>query len=315
MTGVRTVLDDFFFTHAAAVDNELPIPANTPFVLHTNNALAEAAQFSSAGGSALTQRACDSYFDRPEVLKAYRERTEIETPDFENLSETLSSVGGPRCPVPSTEHTIADLDAVYEKRHRKYEKFEKRQRLREKEKLKHAQHTLKHRIQELQGIDYSAFMAAPASAFPAPEADPILSGLRSTAAVEGERRRKEMVVNALELEQHYCTLLRDCKPSPERPLKQGNARKRHKTEDNVVPLKSPSASEQVSKSAKQKPTLCASSILPFREELPNPEKVPPALRTHHLVGGIFARALVTREEGRGQTENIGELGGGFLARE
>ncbi|KAF8215865.1 hypothetical protein K438DRAFT_613661 [Mycena galopus ATCC 62051] len=198
------------------LENEPLIPADTPFVLKTNNTLAAvAAEFSSAGGSALNHRAHESYFDRPEVLKAYREQTTIETPEFTNLSETPSaSVGGPRLRVRTTEDNTADLDAVYEKRHKKYEKFEKGQRLREKEKLKHAQYKLKERIEQLRGMDNSAFMAAPASAFSAPsgpevmEEDPILGGLNGNPAfLEGERRRKEMLANAQILEERYRILL------------------------------------------------------------------------------------------------------------
>ena len=56
-------------------------------------------------------------------------------------------------------------DAAYEKRHRKYESFEKRQRLREKEKLKHEHYKLKERIDQLRGMDTAAFLAIPASEF------------------------------------------------------------------------------------------------------------------------------------------------------
>ena len=56
-------------------------------------------------------------------------------------------------------------DAAYEKRHRKYETFEKRQRLREKEKLKHEHYKLKERIEQLRAMDSSAFLAIPASEF------------------------------------------------------------------------------------------------------------------------------------------------------
>ena len=58
-----------------------------------------------------------------------------------------------------------DSDAVYEKRHRKYENFEKRIRMREKEKLKHEQYKLKERLEQIRGMDPQAFLALPASAF------------------------------------------------------------------------------------------------------------------------------------------------------
>ena len=115
-------------------------------------------------------------------------------------------------------------DAAYEKRHRKFENFEKRQRLREKEKLKHEHYKLKERIEQLRGMDGAAFMTLPASAFsPAPPGGddneepptspfPAMNG--GIYHPEGERRRKEMLDIALKLEQRYTYLL-----PPERPRK------------------------------------------------------------------------------------------------
>lgn len=111
-------------------------------------------------------------------------------------------------------------DAAYEKRHRKYETFEKRQRLREKEKLKHEQYKLKERIDQLRAMDTSAFLALPASKFSgaahAGEHDEADTGLLdlpgahvngAAAYNEGERRRKEMLEIAHILEDRYKTLL------------------------------------------------------------------------------------------------------------
>ncbi|KAJ7361414.1 hypothetical protein DFH08DRAFT_844060 [Mycena albidolilacea] len=195
------------------LENEPLIPADTPFVFKTNDTLEKvAAEFSSAGGSGLVIRAHESYFDRPDVLKAYREQTMIETPEYTGIPES-SSVGG-RLRVRTTDETNTDLDAAYEKRHKKYEKFEKGQRLREKEKLKHAQYKLKERIEQLRGMDNSAFMQAPASSFSprpgVPEVieDDVLGGLNGNPAyLEGERRRKEMLTNAQALEERYRILL------------------------------------------------------------------------------------------------------------
>ncbi|KAJ6575437.1 hypothetical protein B0H19DRAFT_1128677 [Mycena capillaripes] len=196
-------------------ENEPLIPADTPFVLKTSDTLEKLAEeFSSlAGGSGLTIRAHESYFDRPDVLKAYREQTIIETPEYTNVAD-VPSVGG-RLRVRSVDENTTDTDAAYEKRHRKYEAFEKRQRLREKEKLKHEQYKLKERIEQLRGMDNSAFLAAPASSFSARpgvpeivEEDPILGGLNGNPAyLEGERRRKEMLMNAQALEERYRVLL------------------------------------------------------------------------------------------------------------
>ena len=110
-------------------------------------------------------------------------------------------------------------DQAYEKRHRKYETFEKRQRLREKEKLQHEHYKLKERIDQLRAMDSSAFLAIPASEFtegrgdtpgPSTQADMTddATNLHGAAAYhEGERRRKEMLEVAFSLEQRYRTLL------------------------------------------------------------------------------------------------------------
>ncbi|KAF7337515.1 PEHE domain-containing protein [Mycena sanguinolenta] len=218
---------------SSKLENEPLVPADTPFVLKTNDKLEQAAaEFSSVLGSGLNnKRAYESYFDRPEVLKSYREQTIIETPEFTDIAD-VPSVGG-RLRVRTTEENNADLDAVYEKRHKKYEKFEKGQRLREKEKLKHAQYKLKERIEQLRGMDNSAFMAVPASLFSDPpvvpevmEDDPILGGMNGNPAyLEGERRRKEMLMNAQALEERYRILLppdRQKKPAGQAGINQAN---------------------------------------------------------------------------------------------
>lgn len=114
---------------------------------------------------------------------------------------------------------IDTSDVAYERRHRKYESFERRQRLREKEKLKHEQYKLKERIEQLRTMDVSAFLTLPASQFsPAPsipeeDSEDGLTGLASTyingavVSNEGERRRKEMLDIALSLEERYRVLL------------------------------------------------------------------------------------------------------------
>ncbi|PSR72574.1 hypothetical protein PHLCEN_2v11567 [Hermanssonia centrifuga] len=121
------------------------------------------------------------------------------------------------------QETADTSDAAYEKRHRKYETFEKRQRLREKEKLKHEQYKLKERIEQLRGMETSAFLALPASSFSEPpgvthdggydENDTGISDLPgahvngAAAYNEGERRRKEMLDIAEVLEERYRVLL------------------------------------------------------------------------------------------------------------
>jgi len=132
-----------------------------------------------------------------------------------------------------TQNLADTSDATYEKRHRKYETFEKRQRLREKEKLKHEQYKLKERIEQLRGMDGNAFLSLPVSLFrplgtSAPqEGDgstngPIIvdddsdTGLHDLPGIhvngaalhnEGERRRKEILETAANLEERYRVLL------------------------------------------------------------------------------------------------------------
>jgi hypothetical protein len=107
-----------------------------------------------------------------------------------------------------TVQDIADTsDAAYEKRHRKYETFEKRQRLREKEKLKHEQYKLKERMEQLRAMDSNAFLTLPSSSFsPVPAGvDEDLQGHINGGSPynEGERRRKEMLDVAMGLEERY----------------------------------------------------------------------------------------------------------------
>ncbi|KAF7796567.1 hypothetical protein EIP86_007748 [Pleurotus ostreatoroseus] len=125
-----------------------------------------------------------------------------------------------------TQELADTSDAAYEKRHRKYETFEKRQRLREKEKLKHEQYKLKERIEQLRGMDTAAFLALPAAAFSDPPGvahdgprageDGAATGIAdlpgahvngAAAYNEAERRRVEMLEVAEALEERYRVLL------------------------------------------------------------------------------------------------------------
>src|ERR1700760_4277666 len=73
---------------------------------------------------------------------------------------------------PRPQEGIDTSDAAYEKRHRKYETFEKRQRLREKEKLKHEQYKLKERIEQLRALEPSAFLHVADTFFANPSCPP-----------------------------------------------------------------------------------------------------------------------------------------------
>ncbi|KAF9245831.1 hypothetical protein BU15DRAFT_40492 [Melanogaster broomeanus] len=196
------------------LDNEPLIPADTPFLLTTNSALPHSSP-SRPSRFGLNSLANQRYFDRPDVIKAYREQLNIQTPEFSLLSED-ASVGGRFRPRSSGEDYADTSDATYEKRHRKYETFEKRQRLREKEKLKHEQYKLKERIEQLKAMDGPAFLGLPATSFSSPpgasedETGASLPDAHINGAAiynEGERRRQEMLDVASILEERYRTLL------------------------------------------------------------------------------------------------------------
>ncbi|KAL0068630.1 hypothetical protein AAF712_004346 [Marasmius tenuissimus] len=206
-------------TNRRKPENEPLIPENARFFLTTNPVLAPP-EITFQPPSLLNIHANERYFDRPELLKAIRQQQEIETPEYENISET-DTVGG-RFRPRGSEDGIADTsDAAYERRHKKYEGFEKRVRLREKEKLKHEQYKLQQRIEQLRAMDYTAFLSLPASEFsPAPgrlEDDdhdgPAISSLPgahvngAAAMHEAERRRAEMLNVAEALEERYKLLL------------------------------------------------------------------------------------------------------------
>ncbi|KAI0094440.1 hypothetical protein BDY19DRAFT_880985 [Irpex rosettiformis] len=201
-------------------ESEPLIPAGTKFLLTTNSSLVPPL---SENDFELNTSAYSRYFDRPEVQQACKYQQNIQTPEFTQLPDD-AIVGGRFRPRGSEDETADTSDAAYEKRHRKYETFEKRQRLREKEKLKHEQYKLKERIEQLRAMDTSAFLALPASKFSEPpgvmhhsdhfdDADTGISDLPgahingAAAYNEGERRRKEMLDIALSLEERYRVLL------------------------------------------------------------------------------------------------------------
>ena len=78
-------------SQSTTAENEPLIPANTSFILTTNSKYAS----DDPGGNAITVNmvANDRYFDRPEVVKAFREQAIIQTPEFSSIGES-SNVGG-----------------------------------------------------------------------------------------------------------------------------------------------------------------------------------------------------------------------------
>ncbi|KAG5647740.1 hypothetical protein DXG03_008463 [Asterophora parasitica] len=200
-------------TQRRKFENEPLIPAETPFLLTTNPAVAS----TSSSAFEINIHANDRYFERPDVLKAYREQLIIQTPEFMSLGDTPAGRLRARSQTGQINENgpIETSDDVYEKRHRKYETFEKRQRLREKEKLKHEQYKLKERIDQLRTMDASAFLTLDDDLFPAPldhteaetDQDEETSFHLGPNNIEGERRRKEMLSVAHSLEERYRTLL------------------------------------------------------------------------------------------------------------
>ncbi|KAJ3984804.1 hypothetical protein F5890DRAFT_1565399 [Lentinula detonsa] len=189
-------------------ETEPLIAKDTPFFLTTDSDLAPPE--ASTSSTKINARGYERYFDRPEVIQGYREQQIIETPVFESIDEGEGIVGRFRPRVVET-HAVDTSDDAYLSRHRKYEKFEKRQRFREKEKLQHEQYKLRERVEQLRVMDHSAFLALPASSF-SPRSDGQGYGenghlLNGSAIAEGERRKKEMLAVAETLEERYKILL------------------------------------------------------------------------------------------------------------
>lgn len=200
-------------------ENEPLVPAETRLLLTTNSTLVPSDSSNDSFQLQLNTSAYQRYFDKPEVIKAYRDQQKIETPEFSMLAEH-ATVGGRFRPRSSEDEDADTSDVAYEKRHRKYETFEKRQRLREKEKLQHEHYKLKERIDQLRSMDIHAFLGLPASSFsrgfapngppqdePVPF-DPTGAHAHNLATLhEGEQRKVAMLDAAASLEERYRTLL------------------------------------------------------------------------------------------------------------
>jgi hypothetical protein len=83
-----SIFHSLFF--ALKAENEPLVPADTPFLLTTDSVALDT--LSSSTGLGLNVDANERYFDRPEVLKAFREQLLIETPQFVHVAD-LPSVG------------------------------------------------------------------------------------------------------------------------------------------------------------------------------------------------------------------------------
>ncbi|KAH9059122.1 hypothetical protein EDB87DRAFT_830292 [Lactarius vividus] len=199
-------------------ENDPLIPAHTQLLLTTDSTRVRTFGGGDAG-SQLNTSAYERYFDKPEVIRAYREQQLIQTPEYTLLSEH-EAVGGRFRPRGQDDEGIDTSDAAYEKRHRKYETFEKRQRLREKEKLKHEQYKLKERIEQLRALEPSAFLHVADSFFtsslcPPPHeagAEQDANAVPAQVHCDGEWRKRQILDVANGLEARYRTLL-DTAPS------------------------------------------------------------------------------------------------------
>ena len=72
----------------SAEDNKPLIPVSSSFLLVTDSSIAEQSEPSPSENPAdVPQLFYQSYFDRPEVIKSYREQEVIETPVFNPLPD------------------------------------------------------------------------------------------------------------------------------------------------------------------------------------------------------------------------------------
>lgn len=87
-------------------------------------------------------------------------------------------------------------DQAYLTRHRRFEALEKRQRLREKEKIQHERYKLKERIEQLRSMPGHTFLR-----------NQPVAPINAEQIVEGDRIRRELLREAEELERRYDLLL------------------------------------------------------------------------------------------------------------
>ena len=93
-------------------ENEPLVPAHTKLLLTTSSTRVRAfGDASGAEGSQLNTSAYERYFDKPEVIRAYREQQVIQTPEFTLLSEH-EAVGG-RFRPRGLDDVRAELSSVF----------------------------------------------------------------------------------------------------------------------------------------------------------------------------------------------------------
>ncbi|KAG8853126.1 hypothetical protein FRB96_008377 [Tulasnella sp. 330] len=174
-------------SHQRAVQNKYTVEPDAVFLITTDSAQApSASQWED-------EEPHQSYFDRPEVQQQSRREEMIQTPEF-SLLEEQSAVGSRLRARAVLEEVVDTSDAVYERRHRKYETFEKRQRFREKEKLQYEHFKLRERMDELRVMDVHSF-----------------DRVQGMDDIPPEERKRTMLKEGEELDQRYSTLLNEKK--------------------------------------------------------------------------------------------------------
>ena len=208
----------------------------------------------AGSNSELNMSTYERYFDKPEVIHAYREQQHIQTPEYTLLSEYEAVEGQfrPRgqddvrvlnfffffvccflfsltCPQQIHQEGIDTSDAAYEKRHRKYKMFEKRRRQRKKQKLnkssigsKSASSSCMHSNPLCSCMSDSFFVASSPCAPPDEDGTqhdaPRPNGnVQSQSHSNGKWRKCQILDVASSLEARYCTLLNGAPVAPRAP--------------------------------------------------------------------------------------------------
>ncbi|KAK7021691.1 hypothetical protein R3P38DRAFT_2471497, partial [Favolaschia claudopus] len=176
--------------------NKPLIPESVRLVLKTSDFL------ENLGGDSASTNTL-SYFDSPGAMKAYREQSSIETPEFTKIN----SSGETNKILP---HCYDDSDAAYEQRHKRFERFEKGQRRAEMEKLRHQVYKLGERVGQLKVMNTSAFMSVgsypPSYLSTYSTIHGVQHGCRFPTP-EGEDLRNEMLTTAEAIQQRYQAMI------------------------------------------------------------------------------------------------------------
>ncbi|KAJ2918345.1 hypothetical protein MD484_g1988, partial [Candolleomyces efflorescens] len=189
------------------------LSSSTCFHLTTDSSYAES---SGDAGRIVNNVVEEQFYNRPDVIRSFREQQIIQTPDVVPIEGDVHSRFRPR---EGDMGLVHDSDDDFLKRHKRYENSEKRTRLRELESLRNEHHRLKIRMEQYKTMDSLLFLTLPPDVFPPPPAQEDGGDVPSTYSValldsaaaydEGERRRREMLKTAHAIDERYRTLLPD----------------------------------------------------------------------------------------------------------